>query len=525
MGCPAIGVPAPARGEGAAAHSQRLRSDGVRKPDEFRFSELGRRIPLNYWLEKKGLQRVHGLAPCVLSSPALAYAERRPEQSDLHRIVRGFGRPFLDAMEEAGVRLPVSVERAMERFLGCGVLAHGFLRLRCDDCRKEQLLALSCKVRGLCPSCGAKSMTRQTAHIMEEVLPDVPVRQWVLSLPFELRPMVSLDRELQNKALQIFIEEVFRFYGADPPAGYQAGAISFTQRFGASLNLHVHFHVVAIDGLYVRPPFETELSFVPARTPSTHDVRDVAYRVHDRFIAHLVRTGRIAGDHPVFDDPPTWPIVDGSGQSGWLLGDEVVPGVRAELRPGAGQEVRGFSVHAGVLIPEYAEVARERLIRYACRPPFAADQVRLLPSGQVAFTRRSPKPSGETHIFLEPIAFVRRLTSQIPPAGQNLVRYHGILAPAARDRPLVVRRPRPTPERAEEPHVEPLPLLGHPASWASLMKRAYQLDLAVCPSCGGRLRVVDVVLRTDVIDKILEHLNHPTTRYSLESTPSLADAA
>ena len=34
-----------------------------------------------------------------------------------------------------------------------------------------------------------------------------------------------------------------------------------------------------------------------------------------------------------------------------------------------------------------------------------------------------------------------------------------------------------------EPHAEPLPLLAHPASWTSLMKRAYQLDLAVCPAC------------------------------------------
>ena len=151
--------------------------------------------------------------------------------------------------------------------------------------------------------------------------------------------MVSLDPELQYRALKIFIEEIFRFYGADPAGGHQAGAISFTQRYGAALNLHVHFHVVAIDGLYVRPP-DTDLSFIPARTPSPNDVREVAYRVHDRFIGHLIRIGRIDGDHPIFDDPSTWPVVDRSGQSGWLHGDEAVPDrrgndrrVRAENRP------------------------------------------------------------------------------------------------------------------------------------------------------------------------------------------------
>ena len=121
-------------------------------------------------------------------------------------------------------------------------------------------------------------------------------------------------------------------------------------------------------------------------------------------------------------------------------------------------------------------------------------------------------PPSEPGLPPSSLAFVRRLISQIPPAGQNLVRYHGVAAPAARDRSLVVRRPKPTPESAAEPHTEPLPLLAHPASWASLLKRAYQLDLSVCPDCGGPLRVLDVVLRTDVVDEILEHLDRPTTR-------------
>ena len=103
------------------------------------------------------------------------------------------------------------------------------------------------------------------------------------------------------------------------------------------------------------------------------------------------------------------------------------------------------------------------------------------------------------------------------------MRNHGILAPAARDRALVVRRPKsPGPK---EQHTEPLPLLAHPGSWASLLKRAYELDLSTCPTCGGRLRVLDVVLRADVIDEILAHLNRPTVRYHLESGRAFVDAA
>ena len=58
---------------------------------------------------------------------------------------------------------------------------HGFLRLRCEDCGHEKLVAFSCKRRGFCPSCGARRMAETTAHLVDQVVPQVPVRQWVLS--------------------------------------------------------------------------------------------------------------------------------------------------------------------------------------------------------------------------------------------------------------------------------------------------------------------------------------------------------
>ena len=53
------------------------------------------------------------------------------------------------------------------------------------------LVALSCRRRGFCPSCGARRMVDLAAHLVDRVLPDVPVRQWVLSLPFGLRYLVA----------------------------------------------------------------------------------------------------------------------------------------------------------------------------------------------------------------------------------------------------------------------------------------------------------------------------------------------
>ena len=73
-----------------------------------------------------------------------------------------------------------------DAFLECGILVHGFLRLRCGECGHDKLLAFSCKRRGFCPSSAARRMAQTAAHLVDHVIPHVPVRQWVLSLPIPL---------------------------------------------------------------------------------------------------------------------------------------------------------------------------------------------------------------------------------------------------------------------------------------------------------------------------------------------------
>ena len=79
--------------------------------------------------------------------------------------------------------LPEFIKDEFDAFLECGILAHGFLRLRCGECGHEKLVAFSCKRRGFCPSCGARRMAQSAAHLVDCVIPRVPVRQWVLSFP------------------------------------------------------------------------------------------------------------------------------------------------------------------------------------------------------------------------------------------------------------------------------------------------------------------------------------------------------
>jgi hypothetical protein len=72
------------------------------------------------------------------------YTPHRPEQTLLHRTIREQFEGFLARSAERGHPVPRFVEQELRAFLRCGVLAHGFLRLRCDDCGCERLVAYSC---------------------------------------------------------------------------------------------------------------------------------------------------------------------------------------------------------------------------------------------------------------------------------------------------------------------------------------------------------------------------------------------
>jgi hypothetical protein len=92
--------------------------------------------------------------------------------------------------------LPEYVREEFYAYLQCGILAHGFVRLGCDTCPHQVVLAFSCKKRGFCPSCAGRRMAQQAAHLVEQVIPWVPTRQWVVSVPIPLRYWMAPSREL-----------------------------------------------------------------------------------------------------------------------------------------------------------------------------------------------------------------------------------------------------------------------------------------------------------------------------------------
>ena len=159
-------------------------------------------------------------------------------------------------MEQQGRSIPLYVQREFDDYLKCGRLEYGFLRVRCEGCHHEHLVAFSCKRRGICPSCGATRMAESAALLVDDVLPHQPIRQlspWtacsramqeqlprVLSFPFQLRFLLSSYPELMGKVLGI-VQRVLSTH-LIRKAGFtrttaQTGSVTLIQRFGSALNL------------------------------------------------------------------------------------------------------------------------------------------------------------------------------------------------------------------------------------------------------------------------------------------------
>jgi len=117
--------------------------------------------------------------------------------------VHGGLETFLARAERAERPVPRFVERELRAYLRCGLLAHGFVRLRCSACGECRLVAFSCKGRGFCPSCVGRRMADTAAHLVDRVLPPVPVRQWVVSLPHPLRYRLAYDSALCGEVLRL----------------------------------------------------------------------------------------------------------------------------------------------------------------------------------------------------------------------------------------------------------------------------------------------------------------------------------
>jgi hypothetical protein len=229
------------------------------------------------------------------------YARRRPEQTVLYRLVQQHLETYLAlACEDDGDghTVPGYVERKLRRYLECGILVYGFARARCSECGHDFLVTLSCKGRGVCPSCNAGRMAETAAHLVDHAFPPLSVCQWVLSVPKRLRWYLERGPQAVTAVLRILLRAVeAHLRRSSPGASAQAHfrAVSFVHRFGASLNRHLHYHCCILDGVF-DPIEEGTVQFRQASALAPEEVAVIEEQVRRRVLRWLSRHGLLDPD-------------------------------------------------------------------------------------------------------------------------------------------------------------------------------------------------------------------------------------
>ena len=324
-------------------------------------------------------------------------------------------------------------------------------------------------------------MADTAAFLVDEVLPDVPVRQWVLSLPHRIRLLCAYDPELCRTVRSVFVRAVSNAYlrqarrrGLPRP---NTGAVVFDQRFDSAVRLDLHFHGLFPDGVFSCALGQARADFHAAAGLSDDEVARTVRHIQRRVLRLLHKLGKLgdtdsAADAADTQDPDVLlqlhtAAVQGKVALGPTAGTpDTRPGrgtLPVQFRHGPGSlcaDLSGFSLHAAVRIEAGRTDRLEHLIRYVARPPLAEERLSILPDGQIAYAFKKRWRDGSTRVVLDPLTFLERLAALVPRPRKKLVNYFGVFASAASYRNRVVPLP-PTAAPAANAAGEALPRCAH----------------------------------------------------------------
>jgi Putative transposase len=432
---------------------------------------------------------------------------------------------------------------------------------------------MSCKRCGFCPSCLGRRMSDSAVHLEQRVLPAVPIRHWIGSLPWGLRALLGYDRVLCAQVVGAFVEVLCRslrrrakrVLGLKSIADAYTGAVASIQRTDGAMRLNVHAPVLALDGVYVRDGPDGALAFHALPAPTRADVTEVARRTAARVERILRVRGRSLDPQNQVDDcrlsvdEPTLAAYYAAAAQGISVAGERAgkPTLRLLISEGPTTkrtvdndepfaEVRGINVHAKQLVDGRDRAQLERLCRYITRPPLAQERLTRRADGRLELELKKVWRDGTRALVLEPFDLLARLVASVPPPRLHLLRYFGVLSgdkscPRSRpSRPSEDRRPRPVTSSAfprsaatasttaSTTTPDPRATAG-PGSWLMCFAPIWTPALAVVDPCAGSrppspsLPSTGSWLRTDSDPG----LRLPSTDPSLASSPyrSRADLA
>jgi hypothetical protein len=436
----------------------------------------------------------------------MASRPRDAAASPLYRSVLDHLEGYLASRGKNDAAHPAA-EDSLRSFLQCGIPRFGVARFRCKDCGDSRFVPFSCKRRMSCPSCDAKRAVVESGHALESLLPDVPYRQWVLVIPKRLRYFVHRDARLSGEIDAIFARTLTAYYRRKSKAPKRAAPAQFhaIQRFGSSVNLHVHVHAALSDGCF---SFDGgTLRFHPAPPPSVGELAELLVVLRKRIFRRMLRLGAVP--YSTIAEMMTWPH-------------------------------SGFTLDSGTRIEAGDRDALKRLLLYFLRPALSLKKLTYKPEESSVRYQVSRTHGGPSYHEWPAVEFVGRVAALVPPPRKHVVRYYGALGPRSPVRRAVTEATRgkasegellsgysvTLPGKVERAARRAASAAGKAAasllsveaalprviarSWAACMRKIFEVDPVKCGKCGGEMKLVAVILDDKELDRILAHQGWPT---------------
>jgi hypothetical protein len=377
-----------------------------------------------------------------------------------------------DRFEPTHGPLRTAARTAVGRFLDCGLLGHGFARVRCGSCHAEFLVAFRCKGRHFCPSCHARRLAEWSLWLDEQLLARVPHRQVVFTLPKRLRPFFLTNRRRLGALSRLAYRTLLQYQRAALNTRDVApGIIVCIQSFGSLAHWHPHLHVLMTDGAFRR-----DGSFLPI-PPHDPSVLESAWQ--RAVLAWFVVAGWL--EHDAAEAMLAWPH-------------------------------SGFGVHVGPAIPGEDREGLLRVTRYSARAPVAESRLRYdVERAEVELVSdRSDGPYAGTH-RLAALEFLARWLDHVPDRYETRVRYYGAYATRRRvwwQRRGISLASGPAPESVPRETAADGPALqARRRRWAELLRLVFRIEIEVCPRCGGSMKLLGFITEPTVVRRILAHLD------------------
>jgi hypothetical protein len=310
-----------------------------------------------------------------------------------------------------------------------------------------------------------------------------------LVVPKRLRYFVHRDKRLPGEISRLLAETLTDFHLRRAAAPKDAAPAQFhvLQRFGSSVNLHLHDHAVVSDGVFRLD--NGVLRFSAAPPPTFEEGAELVERLRRRILKRMLRM-------------------------------RVLP--EATVREMLAWPHGGFSLDGGTYVEAADRAGLERLLLYVLRPALSLKQLVYKPEQDLVTYRPSKgRPDSPAVLQWTGAEFVGRMAALIPPARKHLVRYYGALGPRSPLRRAVSMAARGKATTAELEAGYGVTLLGSSVraarkagsaavrAWAACLRKVFEVYPVLCVKCGGEMKLVGVILDDRELGRILAHQGWP----------------